>query len=109
GPNRPPAAAMMSGWSAESPPAPFPTPPQGVQDDPLLRREVSLSFPRKAEAGRSRDETPLQSILAAGGEWPPSWVTLGEVAEALHNSAGVDVLADSFVRARLAPEKLAGK
>src|SRR5207302_10706357 len=59
--------------------------------------------------GGAREGAARQSILAAGGEWPASWVTLGEVAEALHEAAGVDVLADSFVRARVAPEKLAGK
>ena len=88
GPDRPPAMVAMYNWSAGAPRPEPPGPRRG--EDAFLKREVTLSFAARTE--KAPDDAPPQSVIASGGEWPAEWVTLGEVAEALHDAAGVDVL-----------------
>ncbi|MCQ8205858.1 hypothetical protein NP569_26590, partial [Vibrio parahaemolyticus] len=39
----------------------------------------------------------------------PAWPTLGDVAQALHQATGLEVIADSFVRGRLDPQWVSGR
>jgi hypothetical protein len=100
----------LVGWSAE---APLPQPPPmdeaerhaTERDDPVLQRIVALTLRRPPAPGSERTR-PEESASSA---WPAGWATLGEVAEALHQATGLEVVADSFTRARLDPRRLADR
>lgn len=77
--------------------------------DPFLERIVELRLP-PARGGTAVVPSRRLSIFAiqSGDPWPADLLTLSEVAEALHRAAGVEVVADSFLRARIAPDQVAG-
>jgi hypothetical protein len=69
-------------------------------DDPVLLRPVALEISRPGVPTARRDDSALTH---ARGSWP-AWPTLGDVAQALHQATGVEILADSFVRCRVDPK-----
>jgi beta-lactamase regulating signal transducer with metallopeptidase domain len=72
--------------------------------DPVLLRPVTLRFP-KPEPGRATiDPETLARAYEVFGVWPAGLRTVGEIAAALHQATGLEVVADSFVRARVAPD-----
>jgi hypothetical protein len=95
------------GW-APSIPTLVEAPPAAQVDDPDLQRTVDLTLP-----GPQRQPPAIYGgsmICAAqlGSVWPRR-ATLAEVAQAIHQSTGLDVVADSFVFARIDPALLRGR
>ena len=74
-------------------------PPAAPPDDPDLKREVELSLPAASP--------PRPMVLR--GRWQPGMVPLSRVLEALHQASGLEVLADSFIPARVFRASLSGK
>jgi beta-lactamase regulating signal transducer with metallopeptidase domain len=99
----------MVEWSPNLPASQAPSrgPTTGT-DDTDLKGVVELTFadPRWRELNPGAFSTT--DVTFYGGGWPAR-PTLGEVAEALRRATGLEVLADSFVRARIDPKKLAGR
>lgn len=77
-------------WNA-SPMLPAPVPVLEVPDDPLWKREVLFHRPA---APLKEDRTDLAYYKRQ------NLISLGDLAEALHQETGTEVLADGFVRAR---------
>ncbi len=79
-----------------------------IDRDPDLNREVDLELP-----GPVRQPLAIFGggpLMAAhlGAVWPEQ-ATLADVAGAIHRSTGLEMLADSFISARLDPSLLRGK
>jgi len=96
-----------AGW-APPVPAPVLPPPDGMVTDLDLKRTVELNLP-----GPDRQPPTIMGgsmICAAqlGNVWPKQ-ATVADVAEAIHRSSGLEVVADSFVSARLDPALLRGR
>src|SRR5204863_8122526 len=71
-------------------PPPPPAPPTETKtDDPALQKKVTVTAPRRP------------GVLQAGAGWKAGLPTLADVAEDLHRDAGLEVIADSYIRARL--------
>lgn len=77
-------------WNA-SPMLPAPVPVLEVSDDPLWKQEVLLHRPA---VPLKEDRTDLAYYKRQ------KLISLGDLAEALHQETGTEVLADGFVRAR---------
>jgi hypothetical protein len=81
--------------------------PERTTDDPDLKREVELTLP-----GPAKPPLPVSGHLIGaaqlGSVWPEQ-ATVGDVAEAIHRATGLEVVADSFVAARLNPALLRGR
>lgn len=99
-----------SRWSPTLPAAPSSSDNEGAGDDkdPDLAREVDLELP-----GPVRQPLAIfggSPLLAAhlGAVWPAQ-ATMADVGAAIHRATGMEVLADSFVSARLDPSLLRGK
>jgi len=97
-----------SGWSPQLPAPERPARPVGEDADPLLKTEVDLTLP-----GPERQLPPilggsLTGQAAIGGVWQVR-ATVGDIAKAIHAAAGLDVVADSFVGARVDPSRLRGR
>lgn len=78
--------------------------------DPELTRAVQLTFPkpdwqRTAVDGKAFAEAYSASVF---GAWPDDVRTIGEIAAALHRATGLQIVADSFVRARVPADLAAG-
>ncbi len=86
-------AAAPFGWSVRGEPLPEPERPSR-DDDPVLRREVQLELPRPVRAA-----PPPSAGALLMGSWPPR-PTMSDAAEAFQRATALDVIADSFVRAR---------
>ncbi len=84
-------------------PAPPQTATETVTADPRLLQEVALSLPRPLPPA------PVLAALTTSSRSWPARHTLGEVAEALHRRTGLEVVADSFCRARPEPALAAGR
>jgi hypothetical protein len=89
-------------WSPDLPPR-KPPPVATAMDDPALLRTIELRLPDRPPRAASDNAYEWQRR-----SWPP-WPTLGEVAEALHEATGLDVVADSFARSRVNPAWVSGK
>jgi hypothetical protein len=83
---------------------PVPLPPTPTKDPELLRT-VRLEPPVPTAAERKSFQE-LQPLRRMTGSDLPEVITLGEVARSLHLASGLDVVADSFVRARIEPKLL---
>jgi hypothetical protein len=93
----------LLGWMAEgkrAPPAPPPT--AAAADDPDLRHRVELELHRKGDPAAPADVGGGQS--AAGAVGARGMAPLSAIAAALHRATGLEVVADSFIRARLSRE-----
>jgi hypothetical protein len=89
-----------------------PAPPVTTEtDDPDLRRQVELTFPeaRSPPPASSWGEHWNAFGWFGGDAWPLDWPTSGDIAEALHRATGLEIVADSFVRARLERSRLTGR
>jgi hypothetical protein len=71
--------------------------------DPALQREVQIP------PGAPVAEPPASAAGTEAQRWAPGMLTLGELCEALHRQAGLEVVADSFVRARVHRELASGR
>lgn len=101
-------------WSPN--PAGLPDRPEAgpLPEDPDLQRPVELAFGRGAAAAPPRTGAGVPRIVGghaqrAPGAWPAGQPTVGELAEALHRTIGLEFIADSFIRARLAPARVNGR
>src|SRR5205823_642871 len=74
-------------------------------DDPVLLRPVTLEIARPGVPTARREDSALTH---GRGSWP-LWPTLGDVAQALHQTTGLELLADSFVRCRVDPKRVSGR
>lgn len=75
-------------------------------DDPVLRQEVQLF---KDGVPPPPANLSARRVVVALGAARPGWMPLSQVAEALHRAAGIDLLTDSYIRARVDPAALAAK
>ena len=95
------------GWSPHIPALPEAAPATEPLSDPDLARAVDLVLP-----GPAKQPLPVSGHLIAsaqlGAVWPEQ-ATVGDVAAAIHRATGLDVVADSFVPARLNPALLRGR
>ena len=95
------------GWSPHIPALPDPAPAAEPMSDPDLARAVDLVLP-----GPTKQPLPVTGHLIAsaqlGAVWPEQ-ASVGDVAAAIHRVTGLDVMADSFVPARLNPALLRGR
>jgi hypothetical protein len=87
-------------WMPTFPPAPPAPTTETKTDDPALKQEVSFLAARP----QARPGSPPPS-----GGWRAGLLTVGDIGEALHQAAGLEVVADSFIRARLDSQGLAQK
>src|SRR5205085_6451662 len=74
-------------------------------DDPVLLGPVSLGIARPGVPTARREDSALTH---GRGSWPV-WPTLGDVAQALHQTTSLELLADSFVRCRVDPKLVSGR
>jgi hypothetical protein len=74
--------------------------------DPELTRAVELRLPTRPRAPGVRPGQPAQPDY--NRSWP-DWPTLGDVAGALHDASGLELLVDSYVRSRVDPACVAGR
>jgi hypothetical protein len=101
-------------WSPEVAPAPAgPRVAVATSQDPALQREVDLPL-SKPPAGSPPSPTAAAgaaSMLFFGSGRDPraGMPTLGEVGEAIHRAAGLEIVADSFIRDRLNSAGLTGR
>jgi hypothetical protein len=95
-------STSMLNWRPRAPAAELPAAAAG-EVDPVLQQPQEFKL---------TPEQPARSVAEAGitaytlNQWPDS-IRLASVAEALHRLTGRDVIADSFIRARLNPALLA--
>jgi hypothetical protein len=89
-------------WSPLLPEKEWHAPTATPNDDPTLSREVVLRLPDLSSNGSAKGRTD-SALTHARSSWPAR-PTLGDVAEALHQATGLEVLADSFVRSRVQPK-----
>jgi hypothetical protein len=95
----------IPGWRADGKlPVPAVTPTK--TDDPALMQPVALTLSRLVPP-LSPEEQRAPDLLPDRGTWPPELPTLGDVSEALHQTTGLEIVADSFVRDRLDAETAA--
>jgi hypothetical protein len=96
----------IAGWTVEGKQQPPALPAPAVEtDDPDLKRPVDLT--PLLERMRRPNAMPAEAGEKPDAAWPAGMVRVSDLAEALHRSTGLEVLADSFVRARLDPGVLA--
>lgn len=76
-------------WSPDPPPPPAVPIAQTATDDPDLKRKVTIAAPKRAGQPQPR----------LG--WKVDLPTVADVAEALHRDAGLEVIADAYIRGRL--------
>lgn len=95
------------GW-APSIPAIVESHPETQGDDPDLKRTVDLKLPGPERQPPTIYGGSLICAAQLGSVWPRR-ATLAEVAQAIHQSSGLDVVADSFVFARIDPALLRGQ
>ena len=87
--------------------SPFIAPPREEErpatqtDDPALLKAVELDLSPAAPAAQN---DPV--LFRALGGLPAGWHSLGKIAAALHEATGLQLLSDSYVRDRIAPERL---
>jgi hypothetical protein len=84
----------------------------GSTDDPLLRQEVNLSdqrAPRQEHGGAPGQPPWVDTLLHPLSVWPAGMVTLADLSEAIHRATRLEVLADSFIRARIDRQAIAGR
>lgn len=74
-------------------------------DDPALKRQVVLVLPGPATEPRLIAGGSFTSSARTGTVWPAR-AAVADVAEAIHKATGIEVIADSFVGARLDPAPL---
>lgn len=94
------------GW-APTIPAIVESPPAEVED-PDLKRTVNLTLPGPERQPPAIYGGSLICAAQLGSVWPRR-ATLAEVAQAIHQATGLDVVADSFVFARIDPALLRGQ
>lgn len=79
-------------------PLPNLTPRQARKEDPILDHPIDLPAAPKREGAAST--VILRDQLT---EWSNATLPLSEVAAQIHRDTGLDVVADSFIRARVTP------
>jgi hypothetical protein len=93
-------------WSPLLPPRESAPAAPTETDDPALLRQAELTITKTPRAGAAAVESTATGGDASG--WR-AWPTLGQVAEALHQATGLEVVADSYVRSRVNPKTIAGR
>lgn len=96
-----------AGW-APSAPAPLTPQPDATVTDPDLRRLVDLTLPGPERQPATISGGSMICAAQLGAVWPRR-ATLADVGEAIQRSTGLEVVADSFVSARLDPALLRGR
>jgi beta-lactamase regulating signal transducer with metallopeptidase domain len=91
-------------WVAEAEPS-RPKRASTKTADTVLLRPVTLRFPKTGPGQATIDAETLARAYETFGVWPGGMRTVGEIAVALHRATGLEIVADSFVRARLAPDR----
>jgi hypothetical protein len=92
------------GWIAEGEPV-RPRQVSTRTTDPVLLKPVMLRFPKPDPRRTLIDPETLARAYDTFGVWPGGLLTVGEIGSALHRATGLEIVADSFVRARLAPDR----
>jgi hypothetical protein len=92
-------------WSPLLPPKETAVAATTQTDDPALLRPVALTVSKAPRAGVAAVEGATAGDPTGWRVWP----TLGQVAEALHQATGLEVIADCFVRSRVSPKSIAGR
>jgi beta-lactamase regulating signal transducer with metallopeptidase domain len=97
-------------WSVEARPLPQSSAIATATDDPALTQRVRLEL-RAPRARRSPADPDYESTwqFFGGSAWPAGMETLADLGEALHRATGLQIVADGYIRARLAPESVAGE
>jgi len=88
------------------PPGGAPTSPTIPAGDPDFQRTVEMKL---SPAKRALELQVAGAAAYTLQRWQSGLVTVAQVAEALHSEGKLEVLADSFTRARLDPARLSGK
>jgi hypothetical protein len=84
-----------------------PAPPT---EDADLKKEVDLAIPvPPPPAAAPGAPAGLRITILGQGNARPGLIPLSRVAEALHRATGLEVLCDSFVRARVEPARVNGR
>ncbi|MFN3650526.1 MAG: hypothetical protein ACK47B_13190 [Armatimonadota bacterium] len=101
GVNGQPAGSSMVNWGVRVP-QPDPVLPftPDPAPDPVLDQKIKLDLPDPAAMPAISKIGLTAQVL---GRWPGGMVRLSELARQLHQATGLQVAADSFVRARLEP------
>lgn len=94
-------------WAARVPPVGVLPPGARVPaGDPLAERPLTLDLSPAAAAPELERYGAQVHLLR---QWPSGWVRLGDVLSRVHDTTGMEIVADSFTRTRLDRSRLNGE